>query len=306
MVALALVERAQGLAGDDRGAPRRSGIHRDFRPVQRQALALDRGRQLDLAGRWSGDRWRGSRGDHWWLAGLRRLPGFRDRGRRGRCDQSRAQVPAVFTASGHTTFEQPVVVGANGQRLCLHKGGGAAGGAVTGLDDLNTVLRRRRASAVEVVDEQLSRTTHRATADHQAVRSGAITGKHAVQAQGAVVAGVVALDSQAPEGIVAPTQIDSASVYNRSLVISLDTDNAALVADERAARIDVQGPRARGGDYPWLARAQVTQFQGVVEGQLAALSQVDGLPVDVQSALTDLSLLERQRVRASAAVQGNC
>ncbi|MNE00615.1 hypothetical protein D3C80_930290 [compost metagenome] len=94
----------------------------------------------------------------------------------------------------------------------LYKGGGRAGGAVTGFDHLDAVLRRRRTCAVEVVDEHLGRAGDGAAADHQAIGSSAIAGQHAVQAQGAVVAGVIALDAQAAHGIIAGGEVKCACV----------------------------------------------------------------------------------------------
>ncbi|MNC26025.1 hypothetical protein D3C75_741400 [compost metagenome] len=79
---------------------------------------------------------------------------------------------------------------------------------------MNAVLRGGCTGAIEVVDEQLGRAANRTTADHQAIGGGAVAGQHAVQAQGAVVAGVVALDGQAALSIFAITQVDGAGVFN--------------------------------------------------------------------------------------------
>ncbi|MNP28067.1 hypothetical protein D3C76_1210150 [compost metagenome] len=114
LVALALVEGAQGLAGDDRSASWGGSVNRDLRAIQRQAFALHGGRQVDLTGCRCGNRWRQGRCYHLWLTRFRWLcrlfgPGYRCRSRWR--DERRAQVPAVFAASGYTTFEQPVVIG---------------------------------------------------------------------------------------------------------------------------------------------------------------------------------------------------
>ncbi len=115
LVALTLVERAQCLASDDRGTAWRCGVHRNFRAIQRQAFALHRCWQVGLAGGRGGDRRSSGGCDHHWLARLGWLCGLarvRRWGRSGWRNQGGAQVPAVFTASSHAAFEQPVVVGA--------------------------------------------------------------------------------------------------------------------------------------------------------------------------------------------------
>ncbi|MND99332.1 hypothetical protein D3C80_917160 [compost metagenome] len=187
----------------------------------------------------------------------------------------------------------------------LHECSGSAGGAVTGFDNLDAVLCSCCTRAIEVVDEQLRGAANGATADHQAVGGSAIACQHAIQAQGAVVTGVIALNGQAALSVVATTQVDGAGVDYRYLAVTLDADDAALTAVQRAACIDLQGPGPSGRDHAWLIAAQVSQCKGVVEGEPAALLEVDGLPVHVRRTLADLTLLECQCVRAGTAVQDN-
>ncbi len=171
---------------------------------------------------------------------------------------------------------------------------------------MNAVLRGGCTGAIEVVDEQLGRAVNRTTADHQAVGGGTVAGQHAVKAQGAVNAGVVALDGQATLSVVATAQVYGAGVYQGCLAAILDADDAAAVTDQCAGRVNLQGTGPRGCGYRWLIGAQVTQDQAVVQGQPAALVQVDGLPIDIQGPLTDLGLLKRQGIRARTAVQQHC
>ncbi|MND99331.1 hypothetical protein D3C80_917150 [compost metagenome] len=70
LVTLALMEGAQGLAGDDRSASWNGSVNRDFRAIQRQAFALHGGGQVDLARCRCGNRWCLGRCYHRWLARL--------------------------------------------------------------------------------------------------------------------------------------------------------------------------------------------------------------------------------------------
>jgi len=210
LIALALMEGAQRLAGNDCRTPGCSRVNRHFRAIQGQADTGHWGGQLGLAG----GRCRHGRG----CRGLdRRLAGFAwlfwllwGGGRC--CHQRRAQIPAVFTAFVHAAFEQPVVVGTDLQRLGLHKGIGAAGGAITGFDDLNAVLFGGDTRASEIVHYQARAATDGALADHQPVGGRVVAGEHAVNPQQAIVTLVVAIDGQAALGVVAGAQVDRARI----------------------------------------------------------------------------------------------
>ncbi|MNC26024.1 hypothetical protein D3C75_741390 [compost metagenome] len=75
------------------------------------------------------------------------------------------------------------------------------------------------------------------------------------------------------------------------------------MAEEHAAGIDLQGAGSGGGNHARQDCALVTQLQRIVQGEPAALAELDGLPVDVQRALTEPALFEGQGVLACTAVQ---